>query len=269
MPKRTFVTIVYLIAGFTLISCALGVFNNDIYRDGSWIKAQWLGHDVITLFLAFPLLLISLNRGVVEDEYKWKLVIAGILLYYIYTYSFFIFGAELTLLYLFHLPIFALSIVALKISLFDIFRLHPKISIPGKSLPNTICIYLFSIGLTVAVLWLTDIIAHLTIPDYVSQTPNGKAPLIIYSLDLAIILPLMIFSAIQLIQKTQTGYIITAIMLVNSTMLGFALMAGGVSKHIQNLSPVYFLILIWCVMGIFGTVLTLRYLKNLQTKNMS
>lgn len=70
MPTRIFVTLIYLMAGFTLISCAISIFNNDIYQDGDWANAQWLGQDIVTLILALPLLLVSLSKGIVEESFK-------------------------------------------------------------------------------------------------------------------------------------------------------------------------------------------------------
>ena len=264
MPKRTFVTILYLIAGLTLVSCALSIIKNDIYEDGSWANAQWLGQDVVTLFLAFPLLMVSLNHGIVNDNQKWKLINAGVLLYFAYTYSFFMFAANLTFLYLFHLPIFGLSVISLVMSCVDIFGTPRGFFLEKKGLRKVIILYLGFIALFVATLWLTDIFAHLTNPEHISDTPDGKAPLIIYSLDLAIILPLMILSAIHLFKGTQTGYKLTGIILVKTSTLGFALMAMALSMYIQKLSPDYFLIALWSVIGILGTLLTISYLKNLQ-----
>jgi len=265
MPTRIFVTLNYLMAGFTLISCTMSIFNNDIYLDGEWANAQWLGQDIVTLVLALPLLLISLSRGVVDDNFKWKLVNSGILLYYVYTYSFFMFAAELTFLYLLHLPIYGLAVISFVMTCVDIFGKSRTLEFGKRSLKITIAVYLAFIALMVAVLWLGDIYAHLSEPGHRSETPDGKAPLIIYSLDLALILPLMILSAIQLLKGTTFGYKLTGIILIKTSTLGFALMAMGLSMYIQKLSPEYFLIVLWSILGILGTALSISYLKNLQS----
>ena len=266
MPSRTFITLNYLIAGFTLVSCAFSIFQNDIYQDGVWINAQWLGQDIVTLVIALPILLISLNRGFVEENFKWKLVHSGILLYFIYTYSFYMFAAELTFLYLLHLPIFGLAVVGFIMTCIELFGKTYSLKLQQNPLRITIAIYLGFVALMVAVLWLSDIFAHLTNPDHQSGTPDGKAPLIIYSLDLALILPMMIVSSIHLLKQTEFGYKLTGIILVKTTTLGFALMAMGLSMYIQKLSPEYYLIIIWSVLALLGSFLTSRYLKLLMLK---
>lgn len=263
MPSKTFVTINYLIAGFTLISCAISIINNDIYQDGEWINAQWLGQDIITLVLGFPLLLVSVNRGVVDEKFKWKLVNSGMLLYFVYTYSFFVFAAELTFLYLLHLPIYGLAVIGFVMSSVEIFGKDYGLWFKQNAIRKTIVIYLGFIAIMVAVLWMGDIFSHLSDPNHQSQTPDGEAPLIIYSLDLALILPLMVLAAIQLLKKTQFGLKLTAIVLVKTSTLGFALMAMGLSMYLQELSPEYYLIIIWSVLGLVGSFLTAKYLKLL------
>lgn len=53
------------------------------------------------------------------------------------------------------------------------------------------------------------------------------------------------------------------IILTKTSMLGFALTAMALSMYIQDLKPDYFLIILWSVIGVVGTILTLNYLKNL------
>lgn len=264
IAKRTLAIISYLIAGLTLISCVISICYNSIYQDGEWANAQWLGQDIVTLVLAFPLLLISTIKGVKGSNNQWEIVYCGILLYYVYTYSFFMFAANLTILYLFHLPIFGLSIIGFVIACIKVFNKKSYYSFKRKGLKMMIIIYLLFISLIISFLWLNDIFAHLLNPGHQSDTPTGKAPLIIYSLDLAIIIPLMVTSSILFFKKTNWGYIITGIILTKTSTLGFALMAMAISMFIQKLNPDSFLIILWCIIGMVGTILTIMYLKRIE-----
>lgn len=255
--------ITYLIAGLTLVSCILSISNNSIYQDGEWANAQWLGQDLVSLLIALPFLLLSFFKGIKKLDKGWFLVYCGILLYYVYTYSFFMFAANLTFLYLFHQPIFGLSIIALVLALIGISNQKDNYSMNRHGLKVGIVIYLLLISLMISFLWLKDIVAHLINPTHLSDTPSGKAPLIIYSLDLAIIIPLMISAAVLLFKNKKWGYILGGIILTKTSTLGFALMAMALSMYVQDLNPDYFLIVLWCIIGIVGTVLTITYLKNL------
>jgi len=267
MAKKTLTTINYLIAGLTLVSCIISISHNDIYLDGEWANAQWLGQDIITLIIALPFLLVSSVKGIGNGNIKWEMINCGILLYYAYTYSFFMFAAELTPLYLFHFPIYGLSVIGFVICCIRIFNRDFQFKLPKKGLRTIIIFYLVLIALMISFLWLNDIMAHLNDPEHSSDTPDGKAPLIIYSLDLAIIIPLMISSALLLYKQSNWGYTLSGIILTKTSTLGFALMAMALSMFLQRLNPDYFLIVLWSTIGLIGALLTILYLKNLQVED--
>ena len=132
-------------------------------------------------------------------------------------------------------------------------------------LKTVIILYLLMMSVMISYLWLQDIVAHLTNFEYKSDTPTGEPLMIIYSLDLAIIIPLMVASAILIYKKATWGYILNGIILTKTSTLGFALMAMSISLYMKELSPDYFLIVLWCIIGIIGTILTLLYFKKLRT----
>lgn len=264
MEKGTLKWINYLISALALVSCLVSVINNDIYQDGEWANAQWLGQDIVTLAIALPLLLLSTVQGIKTENKRWLILNIGVLLYFAYTYSFYVFAAKLSFLYLFHVPIYGLSVIGLVLACIHIFTQKSSFHLPQKGLRITIISYLSIIALMISFIWLADIYAHLTNPHHTSDTPNGEAPLIIYSLDLAIIIPLMLISAILLFKQSNRGFIITGIILTKTSTLGFALMAMALSMYIQGLNPDHFLILLWCIIGLIGTILTVFYLRNLR-----
>ncbi|MCA0132145.1 hypothetical protein [Winogradskyella alexanderae] len=256
----------YSVAILTAIHCIISIADNDIYRDGEWANAQWLGQDIITLVIALPLLLISIRKGIEKNKEKWKILNCGVLLYFAYTYSFYVFVAKLTYLYFFQASIFGLSLIGFVISCIGIFNHKCSFNLPSRNLKMIIVIYLSLIALMLSFIWLSDIIAHITNPAHKSDTPNGEAPLIIYTLDLAVIIPLMFTSAILLYQKTNWGYLLSGIILTKTSTLGFALMAMSLSMYLQDLNPDYFLIILWCIIGLIGTILTLLFLNKLKIK---
>jgi hypothetical protein len=245
------------------ISCLWTIFRNDMYQDGEWANAQWLGQDVVTLLLATPLLAMARYYGIQKSGWRWQLVFSGVLFYFVYTYAFFMFAANLTVFYLLHFPIFGLSVIGLFLSLRNNFQEGPPLHFSKKGLKATIIGYLLLISAMIVFIWAADIFAHLTIAGHQSATPDGKAPLIIYSLDLAIVIPLMVTAAIGFWKNKGWGYTLTGVMLVKTSTLGFALMAMALSMYLQKLDPETFLIMLWSVIGVIGTILTFLFLKNL------
>lgn len=261
-PWQVLRIISYMIIGLVLISCGISIACNDIYQDGAWANAQWLGQDVVSLFIVAPILWLAQHRAISKQSYKWMIVLGGVLFYFVYTYAFYMFAAKLTFLYLLHLPIFGLSVFGLIILLFVV--LNPNLEIINQSTRSKkiTAIFFWLISLMLTFLWISDILGHLTVPDYLSTTPDGEAPLIIYSLDLAIVIPLMFIAAIGLWRGLQLGLKVTGIMLVKVSTLGFALMAMSLSMMLNELSVDIELIILWCIIGLFGTLLSIIYLKS-------
>ena len=65
MTSKPTLNITLLIVLLAAVSCFISTIKNDIYQDGEWITAQWLGQDIVTLVIATPLLYIARNRGLV------------------------------------------------------------------------------------------------------------------------------------------------------------------------------------------------------------
>ena len=254
------------IAIFLLIvpSTLVGILFNDIYQDGEWANAQWLGQDIVTLFVAVPLLVASFYHLKKKAGNHWKIVQTGILLYFTYTYTFFVFEAELTWLYLFHLAIFGLALASLGLSLMGIFADSYYSYKFNSNIKWVVIAYQSIIALMLTILWLSDIINHLVLPDHLSDTPTGEAPLIIYTLDLGIIVPLLIISSIGFWFNKQYGILLTGIMLVKSSTVGLSLMAMSISMYVQNIHLNIELIFLWSFIGCVGTVLTILFFKNLK-----
>lgn len=111
LAARLTVIIVFL----TIIASVGGLVWVELYRDSELVKAVWFVNDLITLFLALPLLLLAMHHAL-KGSQKAQLIWAGSLWYLIYNYVFYLYGAAFNsffLLYvlLFTLPVYTLVIV--------------------------------------------------------------------------------------------------------------------------------------------------------------
>jgi len=255
--------IVFLILILVVVSCGISITNNAIYKDGEWANAQWLGQDIVTLFIVAPMLFIAYYQAIRKQRWKWNMVLTGILFYFVYTYTFFAIVAKLTFLYLFHLPIFGLSLIGLFITLSNLMHTGHTIKINNTALKFGVTGFLMTVAFMLSFLWLSEIISHLTIPNYKSDTPNGEPALIVYSLDLALVVPLMVIAVVGYWKNKQYGTILIGVMLTKSATIGFALMAMSVSMYIQEISLDSFLIFLWFFIGILGVLLTVIFLRKI------
>jgi hypothetical protein len=245
-----------------ILSCLVTIPFNHLFQDGEWVNAQWLGQDVVTLVVLAPLLGLAQYKVFVKRETVWKYILSGVLFYFAYIYAFYMFAAKLTIFYLFHLPIWGLSLFALFLALHDLFQSARQVKWSGKKWP--IMVYLGFISIMLTIIWGSDIVAHLTDPAHTSDTPNGEAPLIIYSLDLALVIPMMILSILGLWRYTQWGIKLTGVILVKAATIGFTLLGMGAAMYFRDQDPEVGLMLLWAFLGIVGSIMVGFYHKNLK-----
>lgn len=108
MKQKPISLLVYLILILVIISAVISISNNSIYQDGAWANAQWLGQDIVSLCLAVPLLWWAHRQAVLRQQWRWGMVLAGLLFYFVYTDTFLsgfwfflgLAGTLLTVLYL-------------------------------------------------------------------------------------------------------------------------------------------------------------------------
>jgi hypothetical protein len=60
MKSKTPYTLSILIAVFATIASAGGLLLPGLYRDNMFVTSAWMGNDVITLFLAVPILVMAM-----------------------------------------------------------------------------------------------------------------------------------------------------------------------------------------------------------------
>lgn len=260
---RALGALIWVLAGLAVIATLIGVFQNDCYEDDLWARAQWMGQDIVTLVLGVPLLLVATKKAILNHSLIWELVMAGVLLHFSYIYTFYVFEASFTFLYFFHLPIFSLSLLCFFMVCHHILNARKFYSFTHGLSRFTILFYLLIISAMLSWLWLQDLISHLTIETFLSHTPDGEPPLVIYTLDLGILIPLMVIACLLFLRNHGLGHILIGIVLTKVFLLGFALMAMSLSMAVQGLDPDSLLITLWYFIGVAGLLLLIIYLNRL------
>ncbi|HEY7092611.1 MAG TPA: hypothetical protein VH393_05500, partial [Ktedonobacterales bacterium] len=171
-----------LISALALVAAATGVFTANGAQHTTFLSlrhetislqggglyayesvsgaAQAIGQDYVTLLIGVPLLLVATflaSRGAL----RWKLLQAGALWYFAYTYLLMAFGGAYNPLFLVYVVIYSASIPAFLLSLHTI----DVGSLPGMFSPHfarrTIAWLVIGFGTLLALLWLGRIIPAL------------------------------------------------------------------------------------------------------------
>jgi hypothetical protein len=222
-PTLILSAIVTLLAA---VASAGGLLIKDLYRDNAFVKQAWYTNDIIILFVAAPLLLLSIylsNQG----SLRWKLIWISLLGYTFYNFAFYLFGAAFNIFFLIYTALFSLSGFTLLQMLWQISTEPVNEQFSEKTPVKWISAYLMLMPVMLFIAELGMIVPFLTsgiLPETIITTghPTG----VVFALDFSIIIPAFIASAILLWQRKSWGYILAVMMLVKGFTYGLVLCIG-------------------------------------------
>jgi hypothetical protein len=231
------------------------------------IAAQAAAQDAVTLLVGIPLLFVSMllfKKG----NLRGKLLLAGTLAYFLYTYASFAFGAAYNILFLVYVSLFSLSLFAfiLTIMEIDISTLPDHFS---SGLPRrTISSFLFLVGVFLSLAWLGRIIPALM----ANKPPLGLesyTTLIIQALDLGVVVPLAFLAGILLWKQNAWGYLLSSIVLIKGITLALAVSAMAVNMIMAGVQVSIGELIMFPTIALVSTGLTAVLLKNVNVSNVS
>lgn len=185
--------------------------------------AQAIGQDFVTLLVGIPLLLVATyltSRGSLVG----RLLRAGVLWYFTYTYLLMAFGGAYNQFFLLYVALYSASLFAFILALLaiDVARL------PGRFSPHffrrTIAWFMIGFGGMLALLWLGRILPSLA----TNATPVGLesySTLFVQAGDLGLVVPLAMLAGVLLLARRPVGYLLAGVMLVKGATFGLALIA--------------------------------------------
>lgn len=279
--------LVPLIAVFSLVAAGAGLFwqatgspytFNTLYGETAQIYGQGLyahdtifsagasrGADLVALFIALPLLIISFilyRRGSLRAGF----LLTSTLAYYLY------YGASLGLivaynnLYLVYLVLFSASFFAfiLSLTMFDLPTLPKRLS---SRLPKRgMAIFMFVVGIGIAFIWLSDVINAL-LTGGVPQALGVNISLITYTIDVGIIAPAALLAGYQLLKGAPLGNLLAGILTILLALVGAMVIAQTIMQLSigVELSPGQLVGMVgtWIVMGGIAVWLSIVFLQNL------
>ncbi|MFL7871884.1 MAG: hypothetical protein AB8I58_23850 [Anaerolineales bacterium] len=276
-----------LIVIFVLISAGAGLFwqsqgssytFSTLYGERAQIYGQGLyehdtifsagasqGADLVALFIALPLLIISFvfyRRGSLRGAF----LLVSALAYYLYYSASLGFIVAYNNLYLVYLALFSASFFAFILSL-TMFDLPSLPSLISKRLPRRgMAIFMFISGLGTAFIWLSDVINALS-TNGVPAALGANISLITYTLDVGIIAPACLLAGIQLLRHAPLGYLLTGVLTILLALIG-AMVIGQTVMQLNigvELSPgqIVGVVGTWIIMGGIAVWLSIVFLRNL------
>jgi hypothetical protein len=220
---------VLVLVNFVLICFVslYGIIDQSIYnaRLNSISLPELLGEDISNfVFGAVGLVLVFTNRrlGVIA-----RLVLLGLLTYFIYMYSYYSFSIVSSIFYIGYLAIFAISLF---IFIFQVIEMTKTGLVANDKYPRkTIACFFFFVVLIMTVLELPDIFKK-TILDHKTIILFQEY----YVLDLTIVFPAIIIIAIMNLQKNRHACLWSGIVLIKIATIMPALLMNEIFYRIKN-----------------------------------
>lgn len=194
------------------------LYSSGIYKyESVSMAAQAKAQDGVTLVLAVPLLLVSLVMSL-RGRIKGRLLMAGALGYFAYTYASYSFLAMYNNLFLIYVLLFSTSMFAFILTLLSLERDRVERFFKPNLPAASIGFFLLFIAFMIMMLWLGRIAGPLrqgTIPEGLEH----YSTLVIQALDLAIVVPLSALTGILLIRRQPYGYLLAPVVIVKAAAL--------------------------------------------------
>lgn len=239
-----------------------GLFMKNLYKhDTNSIVSQMMGQDIVTLLVAVPLLIISLYL-IHGNSMRGRLIWMGTLFYFTYTYASMSFLASYNQLFLVYVAIFSISMYTLigEIVTTKFTGLKSKFK-PGK-LTKITAAFLIFIALMLSLMWLKLIIDSL-ITGTAPAALEGYTTLVIQALDLGVLVPFAMISAVLLLKNNEWGYILTSIFLIKASLIGTAILSMIVFMVLNGVYVDLGQIIIFTTMTILGIVVAVGFYRQI------
>jgi hypothetical protein len=249
---ETSLTLSRVIAALVIIASFGGLFLQRLYRDNDFIARLWQGNDAVTLFVAAPMLLFSMfltKRGSLRALLVWF----GVLSFTLYNYAFYLFAAAFNWFFWIYVAIFSLTIFALIFGFSSIDAEAIKKQFSSRTPLRGISIFIAAFSCLMGGMWIIRSLSFFTtgeVPQDIVQTghPTG----VVYALDLSLVVPWMLLSAVWLWQRKAWGYVLTVMLLVKGFTYPLALVVMSVISSLAGtgydpLTPFYALLGVGCL----------------------
>lgn len=253
-----------IIAVLALIASAGGLLIPDLYRDNALITAGWFGNDLVTLFVALPILIVSLVLSM-RGSRRARLVWLGMLAYMLYNFSYYLFGSAFNSFFLIYVTLFTLSIFALIFGLvgLDVGGIGQRFR--ARTPVRWIAGYMIFVALGLTVVYASQSIAFIAtgdLPEIVTLTEKSTS--VVFALDLSMVVPWFILGAVWLWQRRPWGYVLATIVNVKGAVYMLALTAVTLSAVQAGASDDLAQVGLWAPIGVAGLIASLFLLGNLE-----
>ena len=230
------------------------------YYDTVSSAAQQQGNDIVTLFVALPLLVVS-SVMAFRGSLRGQLLLTGTIGFFLYTYMSMSMLTMFNALFLAYVALFSLSLYAFILCMmsFDLDTLPQHFS--DKLPRGWIAALLFLIGGFLTIAWLGKVL-----PPILQNTPpvlDNATTFVIQAMDLGLIVPLAVLSGILLLRRSAWGYLLSSVFVLKAIALGLAVSAMVVNMTLAGVPEGAGIAVPFLVITVLNLAAAVSLLKNI------
>lgn len=230
------------------------------FYDTVGTAAQMQANDLITLLVGLPLLAASAWLAF-AGSLRGRLLLAGTLGFFLYTYMSMSMLAAYNPLFLAYVALFALGLYAFVLAMlsFDLADLPQHFS---PRLPRGwIAGVLFAAGGFLLLAWL----GRIGTPLLSGQTPalENTTTLVIQAMDLTLIAPLSILGGVLLLRRSAWGYLLASVAMLKSLTMALAVSAMGINLILAGVPDSLAIVVPFLVLTLLDLIMAVLLLRNI------
>ncbi len=210
------------------------LYGHGFYKYDTPLAAlSFKGSDGVTLFWAVPVMIVSLVKYR-RQSIRGALYLAGAFGYMLYNYMSMSFGSMYNNLFIIYIAIMSLSLfgVIITVNSIDIQGL-PKLF--AKNLPvKGVATLTIITGIILLAVWLGLSILPALFNNTYPMEAEYYSTFVTGIIDVGLVGPIMIVSGILLLKRKEIGYLLGAVLIAFTTIIGMALIAGGVLQLVTK-----------------------------------
>jgi hypothetical protein len=237
------------------------IYGKGIYKNDSVsVVAQGKAADLVTLFLAIPLLTIA-TIFTLKGSLKGRLLLTGTLGYFLYTYMSYSFLWNYNPLFIVYVILMSTSMFAFILSLMS-FELDRIPSLFKERLPiRFLAGFQFFIAIMLGLLWLGKIIPSITS----GAIPIGLehyTTLVIQAMDLGFIVPIALISGVLLLKRKPFGFLFTSIIIIKAITMLTSITAMMINSYLSGVAVNYIEVVIFSAFNLLAIAAFIILMNN-------
>jgi hypothetical protein len=227
-----------LLVGVLVAGSVAGLLIDGLYRDPAAVVAMFRGYDLVALTIIAPLLAVTLLPALRRSA-RAELVRTGLLAYVTYHSALYVFGTEFNDIFLIHVAMFSLSVIALCLALgrMDVPEIAHRFAL--RTPVRFIGGILLFLAATLAVFWSAPSLRFAV----TGELPEEGSQLIVpidmthlgWVLDLSLLVPAYALAGILLWRRASWGYVLATVVLIAGVLQQVDYMVALVFQATANI----------------------------------